>query len=213
MINKTLSQKGSSHVVIIVALVLALVGTLGFVFWQNFAYKEPVAKEVEVIKTQDQPKDEYAGWKTGLFKYTKLSYKLPPNWQDVSDNKQFQDGYRYEEVKIRASDGFVLTMNVNDLPRGYENQPNNVVLEFKNIDSSRQWIIADNANGKVNRIYVGTGVTEVGEKILPVANVSRDGLNIELYGQYENELDSLATFNQKQSVKEAKLVFESLKFN
>jgi hypothetical protein len=36
MINKTLSQKGSTHVVIIVILVVALLGVLGFVFWQNF---------------------------------------------------------------------------------------------------------------------------------------------------------------------------------
>jgi hypothetical protein len=40
MINKTLSQKGSAHVVIIVILVIALLGTLGFVFWQNFIHKD-----------------------------------------------------------------------------------------------------------------------------------------------------------------------------
>lgn len=36
MINKNLSQKGSAHVVIIVILVVALLGALGFVFWQNY---------------------------------------------------------------------------------------------------------------------------------------------------------------------------------
>lgn len=30
------SQKGSAHVIIIIVLVVALLGTLGFVFWQNF---------------------------------------------------------------------------------------------------------------------------------------------------------------------------------
>lgn len=40
MINKTLSQKGSAHAVIIVILVVALLGTLGFIFWQNFIKPE-----------------------------------------------------------------------------------------------------------------------------------------------------------------------------
>lgn len=47
MISKNLSQKGSAHVVIIVILVVALLGTLGFVFWQNFVYKEPIVKVAE----------------------------------------------------------------------------------------------------------------------------------------------------------------------
>lgn len=41
MISKNLLQKGSSHIVIIVVLGLALVGTLGFVFWNNFMRPEP----------------------------------------------------------------------------------------------------------------------------------------------------------------------------
>lgn len=40
MINKTLSQKGSAHAVIIVILVAALLGALGFIFWQNFMNKD-----------------------------------------------------------------------------------------------------------------------------------------------------------------------------
>lgn len=35
----TRSQKGSAHVAIIIVLVLALIGALGWIFWQNFATK------------------------------------------------------------------------------------------------------------------------------------------------------------------------------
>jgi hypothetical protein len=41
MISKNLLQKGGSHIVIIAVLGLALVGTLGFVFWNNFMRPEP----------------------------------------------------------------------------------------------------------------------------------------------------------------------------
>lgn len=36
MIKTSLNQKGSAHIAIIVILVVALIGALGFVFWQNF---------------------------------------------------------------------------------------------------------------------------------------------------------------------------------
>lgn len=218
------NQKGFSVVeILIVIVVVGLFGAVGWLVYDRQKSKadnkDTTTQTSQQEQKQETPKEEtktadpYEGWKSGTFKYTKLSYKLPPNWQDISDNTKFQDGdYKYEEVKLKASDGFVLSMNVNNLPRGYGSEPNNVVLEFKDIDNGKQWIIADNANGKVSRIYVGSGIKKVGEKILPVANVGRDGLNIELIGLYDNELGSLAAFNEKQSVKEAKLVFESLKF-
>lgn len=53
MINKNLSQKGSSHIIIIVALVLTLVGVLGFVFWNNFIRSKmdtPITNSISLIK-------------------------------------------------------------------------------------------------------------------------------------------------------------------
>lgn len=34
--KKRSSQSGSAHLIIIIVLTIALLGTLGFVFWQNF---------------------------------------------------------------------------------------------------------------------------------------------------------------------------------
>ncbi len=219
------NQKGFSVIeILLVIVVVGLIGTVGWLVYDRQNNNSDTTtedtntqvsqqEEVREAPEETESADPYEGWKSGSFKYTDLSYKLPPNWEDISDNTKFQDGdFKYEEIKLKAADGFVLTMSVNNLPRGYESEPDNVVLEFKNIDESHQWIIADNTNGKVSRIYVGSGIEKVGEKILPVANVGRDGLNIELIGLYDNELDSLSAFNQKQSVKDAKLVFESLKF-
>lgn len=209
-------------------LVLSVIGFAGYTVWDN--NQEDEAEVVKVTQDQDASTisedrdsvnegvtaDPYKGWQEGSFTLSDLTYKLPPNWEDVSDNTQFQDTeFKYEEVKIKAADGFVLTMSVNDLPRGYGYEPGNVVLEFMEIDSENQWIIADNKNEKVNRIYVGSGITSVGEKIATVPNVGKDGLNIELIGAYfPSELELvLSEFNDKKSVQEAKKVFESLVFN
>ncbi|HEY1085729.1 MAG TPA: hypothetical protein VGE34_03330 [Candidatus Saccharimonadales bacterium] len=45
-------QSGSAHVVIIIVLVLALLTSLGWIFWQNFIYKEPVVTKTDTSKTQ-----------------------------------------------------------------------------------------------------------------------------------------------------------------
>lgn len=44
-------QNGFAHAFLIIGLVVALIGALGFVFWQNFIYKEPVATKTEFVKT------------------------------------------------------------------------------------------------------------------------------------------------------------------
>jgi len=88
MINKALSQKGSAHVVIIVILVVALLGTLGFVFWQNFIDKKPVAKNNESSKTEDtksKPKDEYKGWKTYTSTRDGYSIRYPSDWLAINE--------------------------------------------------------------------------------------------------------------------------------
>jgi hypothetical protein len=41
-VNKKQSQSGFAHLAIIIVLVVALLGSLGFVFWQNFMQPKPV---------------------------------------------------------------------------------------------------------------------------------------------------------------------------
>lgn len=230
------NEKGFSFIaILIIFLVILVVGVSGWLVYNrqknqnvntvlvndnqtqlNDKTEEKQSQEtlkLETTQYESSNQIKFEDWKSGRFKYTNLSYKLPPNWQDISDNTIFQDrDGKYEQVKIKAPDGFILSMSVNDLPRGYGGEQEYVVLDYKNIDSVRQWIITDNGNGKVNRIYVGSGLRAVGEKTLSIGNVGRDGLNIEISGMYDNEFDSLDAFNDKQAVKEAKLVFESLKF-
>ena len=81
MISKT-SQEGSAHTVIIVILFVALLGILGFVFWQNFIYKEPVKNDEssKIEDTKNQPKDEYADWKTYTSTRDGYSIKYPSDW-------------------------------------------------------------------------------------------------------------------------------------
>lgn len=87
MISKTSSQKGSAHIVIIVILVIALLGALGFVFWQNFIDK-PTVKNDESSRTEDtknQSQDEYADWKTYTSTRDGYSIKYPADWLAINE--------------------------------------------------------------------------------------------------------------------------------
>jgi hypothetical protein len=45
MIRNPQNQYGSAHVVVIIILVIAVLGLVGFVFWQNFIHKESMTKQ------------------------------------------------------------------------------------------------------------------------------------------------------------------------
>lgn len=49
------SQKGFAHAILIIGLFVAILGALGFIFWQNFIYKEPVAINTEVTVSTNTP--------------------------------------------------------------------------------------------------------------------------------------------------------------
>jgi hypothetical protein len=53
MIKNSSTQTGSAHVVIIIILVIALVGALGFVFWKNFSPSQEQPEEQ--TSSSDQP--------------------------------------------------------------------------------------------------------------------------------------------------------------
>jgi hypothetical protein len=49
-------QKGFAHTLLIIGLALTLMGALGFIFWQNFIYKEPVTTKTEFVKGESDKK-------------------------------------------------------------------------------------------------------------------------------------------------------------
>jgi hypothetical protein len=46
MINRSRSQKGGAHIIIIAILAIALIGMLGFIFWKNYIAKDTKSDNV-----------------------------------------------------------------------------------------------------------------------------------------------------------------------
>lgn len=77
------SQKGFAHAFLIIGLVVALIGALGFVFWQNFIYEESVAK-TELITTTKNNQDVPNKQTSASIDDHKITLTYPDNWSDSS---------------------------------------------------------------------------------------------------------------------------------
>lgn len=129
MVRNSLKQTGSTHVIIIVILVIALLGALGFVFWNNFMRKDssqPVATNNQNISQSDTSTDadkdylKIEDWKV-KFKLTQGAsevtyYEVPAVSDYVKagyDAKQFEFSTKAVEDLgencIYSEDGNVVT--------------------------------------------------------------------------------------------------------
>jgi len=86
--KKHYREQGSAHAVIVVCLVLALLTALGWIFYQNFAYKESVKKESELIAIGKDDEEAEADQEE----------LLSADWLEYSSPKQ--------EYKVRLPDGW-----------------------------------------------------------------------------------------------------------
>jgi cytoskeletal protein RodZ len=90
------SQKGSAHVVVVIILVLALLGALGFIFWQNFMQKnDTITKTEDKVATKQESKN--VDIKTDTLKIPELGKSL-----DLSTAKY--DDITYEMTSVNRDD-------------------------------------------------------------------------------------------------------------
>ncbi len=89
---KAKQQIGSAHVIVTVILMVALIGALGFIFWQNFVNKKNVVAVTPATSTAASSKaqisatapDKYSGWKTYTDSTVGFSFRYPADWQQTT---------------------------------------------------------------------------------------------------------------------------------
>lgn len=85
--KKSNNQNGSAHIVIIIILVVALLGTLGFVLWQNFLKPKNDTVGVKSVPTSTVTKitpsapNPYTNWQTYSSDRAGFSIKYPTDWK------------------------------------------------------------------------------------------------------------------------------------
>ena len=77
-------QTGSAHVVVIVVLIIALVGALGFVFWQNFVNKYHDTEQTHSTSKESTPEVKLKVAQIDELFPVKLSWSYPEDWTITS---------------------------------------------------------------------------------------------------------------------------------
>lgn len=102
MIKNSRMQTGSAHVIIVIILVVALLGALGFIFWQNFIDKpdDTSSANAEISKTEDverkvtiHPRDQFGETGGDSFNLT-----LPEGWS-------VENVYEEDDIVKTTDDG------------------------------------------------------------------------------------------------------------
>jgi len=108
MIKASSKQSGSTHVIIIVILIIALLGTLGFVFWKNYINKDDT-KKVETgtsAKKEDIPKP--VTYKTYQADTHPISFQYPDSW--TLENAKADNNYGFHRsVDVKTNKGDVVS--------------------------------------------------------------------------------------------------------
>lgn len=107
MIKTSSKQSGSAHVIIIVILVIALLGTLGFFFWKNYLNKDDTKKvDTETsVKKEDAPKP--ITYKTYQTDTHPISFKYPDSWTLENATADNSSGF-HRSVDVKTDDGEVV---------------------------------------------------------------------------------------------------------
>lgn len=111
-------QAGSAHAIIVIVLVLVLMGSLGFIFWQNFIQKKTdiVAKQTTPSTSKSTPStntpaiDEIALTEIASDNLTgtNLAIKYPKTWQMSHESMGPNYDIITEKYKISSPDNKIL---------------------------------------------------------------------------------------------------------
>ena len=103
------TKRGDAHAVIIIALVVAIIGLLGFVIWQNYlAPKDDKKQETETVeqeKKQEKPVEKTPEETTKTYDGEHYSFAYPKSgWTIQESDYNNENGVRIREVNVQSDD-------------------------------------------------------------------------------------------------------------
>jgi len=224
-----MKQRGFSVIeIILVIAVIALIGVVGWLFWRQVNTQNTTTNTQQTSNEQSSNTADpaYDGWKDGSLKTSNsagVTFKLPSDWrikQTTGDNFA-----NLEEAKITSADGFfVITLTIGDLTRGWtQDSTKSKVLEVQSkANTDLIWVVTDhylgpNSSKGIQILMTGQSLKVGDEKVdgsslFKIGEVNGTPVYIEAYGGYEMADLPLEEFNAREHVKQAKLIFESIKF-
>lgn len=137
------SQKGSAHVIIIVILVVALLCTLGFVFWQNFIKKDEPAKQADTTKTETKEEEKAEVAKnTKTYDRDGYSFEYPnQGWKLEEKNDYYEaTGVTMHYLELQ-SDGYAPAVGMGIDSGAKVNIYTNELTIYKTVEEQKRNIL------------------------------------------------------------------------
>ncbi len=110
-------QAGSAHAIVVIVLVVALLGALGFVFWQNFIVKNDKVNNENAAIIQKDTKDKTNASKEYCHETAKLCFAYPSSWKlkestetreaPISEGSAEFKAYTVKSASVSSSSGEV----------------------------------------------------------------------------------------------------------
>ena len=224
-----MKQRGFSGIeIILVIAVIAIIGVVGWLFWRQVSTQNANTNTQQASNEQSSNTTDpaYDGWKDGSLKTSDnvgVTFKLPADWRiKQTTGDTLAD---LEEAKITSADGFfVVTLTVGDLTRGWtQDSTKSKVLEVQSKANTKlTWVVTDHYAGtnspKGIQILMNNQSLKVGDEkvdgssLFKIGEVNNTPISVEAYAGYEMTDLPLAEFNAREHIKQAKLLFESIKF-
>lgn len=220
------NQRGSAvQIVIVIVLMFAVIGLLGYVFWQNFEKskqdnRSTISQPQTDVNLSSKQK-ETAATKAGNLTTsdTRVNFQYPTSWTEMEvSGEQASDS---ETIRLVAPDGFTVYMTISRLIRGWTE--GDLTLTVLDVQSRKgtdvSWVVVDalGMNPISLQLQGGQDLPAVGSKKLNGSLIAKiktadngAGVYLEAYGQYDQTM-SLDEFTAKESVQQAKALIESIK--
>jgi hypothetical protein len=112
MIKRSSSQTGSAHIVIIIVLVIALLGELGFVAWRTMsdrAAESARKEEAKVVKYRTYKNDTHG-----------FSFEYPSTWWVSASSMGSEEPYAYDIITIETESGKAISLETGVQKSGSE---------------------------------------------------------------------------------------------
>jgi hypothetical protein len=164
MIKKSLRQKGGAHIVITVILVIALLGVLGFILWNNFIAKENGNDSTKKIETKQQnpvtPKvDLYSDWLDYKSTAGGFNLKYPKGWvaKEASDEEMTS---AFASTSFAPTGNSIITVSSfrsNLTPKAFvesNSTPQVIDSNENSINGNNAYYHKDGDGTYINRSYV-----------------------------------------------------------
>jgi cytoskeletal protein RodZ len=113
MTRRLHEQTGSMHAIIISLFVVALIGALGVVFWQNFVTKNSKGDSTTQVDNENKttPAKEEVMYNTYQTDTHPVSFKYPATWALTGAQADNQNGF-YRSINVTTDTGDKATFSV-----------------------------------------------------------------------------------------------------